>query len=147
MGLRDRLRGILGRERPAGTAVPGGGSSPRSPAVAPRVVALRVASSGPRALTVGELDPAAEIVATSEVRPVGVRLLAPASIGAFARGRIGVRPVVVVGADDEAAAAVAERLSALGVDAGWLIGGVQAWNAAGRAVLGGPQREPAAEAT
>ncbi|MDP2307852.1 MAG: hypothetical protein Q8P18_17635 [Pseudomonadota bacterium] len=108
-------------------------------------------AGGPRAVTVDMLDPAAELVSTSSVRPVGARLLAPAAIGAFARSRlagsrfagsrVGGPPVVVVGVEDEAAAAVAERLSALGVDAGWLIGGVQAWEGAGRAILG-----PAGEA-
>lgn len=92
-------------------------------------------TGGPRALTVDQVDPAAVLVGMSEARPRGARLLAPAGIGAFARGAVG-RAVVVVGVEDEGAAAVAERLAALGVDAGWLVGGVGAWEAAGRALFG-----------
>ncbi|MES2643182.1 MAG: hypothetical protein V4850_27105 [Myxococcota bacterium] len=100
------------------------------------------ATGGPRALAIADLDAAALIVGTSGVRPVGAPLLVGAQIGTFARSAAPGRPVVVVGVDDEAAAAVSERLSALGIDAGWLFGGVGAWKAAGRALLG-----PAEEAT
>jgi hypothetical protein len=135
--------------------MPGTDGSVGSPGTGPRSVSLRVASvgetggglavgatGGPRALAIADLDPAALIVGTSGVRPVGAPLLVGDQIGTFARSAAPGRPVVVVGVDDEAAAAVAERLSALGIDAGWLFGGVGAWKAAGRALLG-----PAEEAT
>lgn len=106
---------------------------------------LRVAPrSGPAALDAARIDATAEIVTMDSGfiaaagpgngAAAGVRRLGPAQVGTYARSVPAGRPVVVVGADDERAAAVAERLAALGVDAGWLVGGWDAWNGAERAV-------------
>ncbi len=138
MGLRDRLRGILGREHPESARTPGRDAPRAEPR---RLHVVAPVSSGPAALTVDRIDPTAEVVGVHGARPRGARLIDVAELAAYARTvapsrHLAGRAVVVVGVEDEAAAAVAERLAALGVDAGWLRGGMGAWKAAGRAEEG-----------
>jgi len=86
---------------------------------------------------VADIDPTSEIVGVHGARPRGARLIDAAELAAYARTvapsrQLAGRAVVVVGREDEGAAAVAERLHALGVNAAWLRGGMGAWKAAGR---------------
>ncbi len=89
------------------------------------------ASRGPRAVRAAELAAGARIVDLREGTPAraGARRVAFSELGAFAREAPAAR-VVVVDADEERAAAGAERLAALGLDAAWLVGGAAALDGA-----------------
>ena len=82
-------------------------------------------------------DPGAQYAGFVLAPPMRPRLIDAAELAAYARTvapsrQLAGRAVVVVGREDEGAAAVAERLHALGVNAAWLRGGMGAWKAAGR---------------
>lgn len=120
MGLRDRLRGILGRERPSVapplTVAPPAGPAPTA-VPAPRPVAA-AGLAGARIVDVRDADrfaaghlPGAERVALADLRGLADET----------------RLLVFVCDDGEASAGAAERLVALGARAGWLDGGMAGW--------------------
>lgn len=127
MGLRDRLRGLLGRERPAGPpstardTAPGAGV-PAAPVPTPVPAPVPY---GPDALAAALVVDVRGAAAFAEGHVPGARLLPPADVRGFAKGAPSDRPVVAVCDDGTRSAAVAERLVALGVRrAGWLEGGL-----------------------
>ena len=105
MGIRDRLRGILGQPRPE--APPVLRSVPRPAQRPPSRVYTPVA-----------VDSTADATCVAASAHPRHRVVTDAR--AFAAELPPLARVVVVDADPERAAGLAERLCALGVDAAWL---------------------------
>ncbi len=110
MGLRDRVLGILGRERAGRPA-----SEPAAPAVRPALRSVAPRPARPAPAPVDTPPSGALIVASSPHGAHRVVVDARAFAAELRPGAV----IVVVDADPERAAGLAERLSALGVDAAW----------------------------
>lgn len=131
LGLRDRVRGLLGRERSSGPRAPGaeptaararGGAE--APASGPRLASLARPSVGPAA--VPAVPAGARLLTVCDDLSGGVALSSGADVigfsglGALARALPAGAPVVLRADDPALAAAAAERLNALGVPVSWL---------------------------
>jgi rhodanese-related sulfurtransferase len=135
MGVRDRLRLLIGRERRAEPVRSGGAPSVRGaePAQGPGGVAgggkppapEASAWSAPTAWSVEALRSRADAVVIDARASVGWpgAVPLPADLRAFAVDARAGRPVVVICEDGVRSSGIAERLGALGVRAGWLEGG------------------------
>jgi rhodanese-related sulfurtransferase len=112
VGLRDRLRGFLGRDEPAPPEPPRVART-----VAPPVYTVPTATTRVDGALVIDVRPAARFAAG---HLQGARNVALADVAAVPRDRA----IVVVCDDGVASSGVAERLAALGARASWLDGGM-----------------------